>query len=453
MRAPLVLLHIAVLWFLVLRGRRWMWAIPFLGMVILGMRWYQRQQHVGPEVRMSFQAILESYGVTVAWTILLIGIWQLFSIFWLVTYTTGFRLLWWHMLVYLWAIFFQKKDLAMIAHAGRWVSGWLIVWQSTQFGSWWLVMDVVSMMISLSFALYACIVFVLWTMGSKIERRIPALLFIFFQLTILVGVVYYADTFTLRTLLGGQIYLGVVYWVLQWLYNQNRLPFQKDEEESEDVLQMILRGEYLQWKDFSVDHTAWSLRDMFVQIGNEIVQKLPVWSFRVLGFLNLLFMLLQLILILSWNTGDTGLWIDIWFWVSMLVYIMNYFVLQQQRIDVWWQRALTFFLVNFGIYLTIYHIFGNVPVYLVGCGVMRSLCNALLMIHLRNSSLHTLLTYKDFQYWLFGNMVAIIANSYFMFLLPMSLQLRFTLVMIYLAIQALLLKYQLAPITKSPQRL
>lgn len=81
MRAPLVVLHIVVLRFLVLRGWRWMGAVPFFGIVVLSIWYYQRQQYAGQELRLSAQVALESYGVTVAWTILLVGIWQLFHIF------------------------------------------------------------------------------------------------------------------------------------------------------------------------------------------------------------------------------------------------------------------------------------------------------------------------------------------------------------------------------------
>jgi hypothetical protein len=449
MRTPLILLHGVVFWFFIGRGRRWFSAIPFLGMVILGVWRYRRQQQASVDMRVDMQRILESYGVAIAWSILVIGIWQLIQIFGLLTYTTWFRLLGGHMLVYLAALFLGKKDLAVIAHVGRRVSGALIVLQARQFGNRWLVMDMISMMISLSLALYACIVFVLGAMGSKIDRRIHALLFIFLQLTILVGVIYYSDTITLWTLLGGQIYLGVLYGVLQRIYKERMLPTLDIPWDTEDLLHVILRGEQLHGQQIHKVGQAWSLREMIFQIGDEVIQKLPTWSFRVLWAINLVFMLIQLVLILTGKTGDVGLWIDIWFWVSTGVYIINYIVLQKQKIDVWWQRALTFFLINFGIYLTIYHLFGNVPVYLVGCGVLWSLFNAGAMIHFRSSPIGALLTQKDYQYWLFGNMVAIAANSYFMFLLPMSLQLRFTLVMIYLALQALLLKYQLAPMKKT----
>lgn len=442
MRAPLIGVHGAVIWFLLSRGRWWLWLVPCLGIVLFIIWYAYRQQDVSADMRIWAQEVLERYGIPLAWSVLLVGLRQLLTIFGLLTYATWFFLLGGHMVLYLGAIGFGKKDLALIAHTGRWVSGWLLVWQSMQFGSFWLTLDIISLMISVSFALYACVVFVIGTLGSRIDRRIPALLVVFSQLTVLVWVVYAADTFSLWTVLGGQIYLGVMYGLLHRIYQEKNRPLLEIDPE-EDLLHVILRGEQIHaHRELPAGPHKW-LRELFLDAGNEVISKLPDRALRVLGGLNLLCMVGQLVLVVTETSGEVGVWIDVWFRASVAVYIMNYIILQQQRIDVWGQRAMTFFLITFGIYLTIYHLFGNVPLYLVGCGVVRSLANALMMIHLRGSSLSTMLTEKDYQYWLLGNMIACIANSYFMVLLPISGQLRFTLVMIYLALQALLLHYQL----------
>ena len=96
-----------------------------------------------------------------------------------------------------------------------------------------------------------------------------------------------------------------------------------------------------------------------------MLTKLPSWVTVVLGSFNGIIMLIQLLLILTNKTGEYGMRIDTAFWVSVGVYVMNYFVLQQQAIALPGQRALTFLLINFGVYLTMYHIFGNNPLALV----------------------------------------------------------------------------------------
>lgn len=442
MRFSLVVIHLIVLWFLVLWWRRWMWLIPFFWVISLIVWYYQRQQYLDADIATGFQQTLQTYGSIGAWMIFLWWVWHLLYIFGVLTYSTWFRLLGWHMLVYLFALLYRSKEVATIAHSGWWMSGLLILWQSLQFKSVGLTLDVLGMLIGLSFALYACIVFVFGTMWVKIERRLSALLFVFFQLTILIGVIQYTSELTIRTVLWWQIYLWILYALLQrskqYMHDDHMSEWSED-----DVLHRILRGEHIQYAGYTKSDLGWwwlwqSISDAI----RDIQTRLPDRVFRVLGMLNLLLIAVQLLLIFTTSTGDTWYWIDIGFWVSMMIYVMNYFVLQQQGIVVRWQRAVTFLLINFGIYLTIYHIFGNEPVYLVGCGVIRSLMNGFLMIHHRYGKGLFPLTEEDYTYWLFGNMIAILANSYFMFLLPMSAQLRFTLVIIYLSLQGLMLRYQ-----------
>lgn len=149
------------------------------------------------------------------------------------------------------------------------VDGWVghfFFWQSIQFGSWSLSMDIISMMISLSFALYACIVFVLWTIGIKIDRRIPALLFVFSQLTILVWVIYSTDTLTLRTLLWWQIYLGVLYGVLQQIHSAKWSSIGKYWlKNQEDLLQLILRWERIHEQKTLTSSATPALYNVIVQ--------------------------------------------------------------------------------------------------------------------------------------------------------------------------------------------
>lgn len=65
------------------------------------------------------------------------------------------------------------------------------------------------------------------------------------------------------------------------------------------------------------------------------------------------------------------------------------------------------------------------------------------MIQLRQSGNRLGLSDEDYRYRLIGNMVAVVINTYFIFLLPVSVQLRFTLAAMYIALQFLLLKYQI----------
>jgi hypothetical protein len=298
------------------------------------------------------------------------------------------------------------------------------------------------MLLVLWFALYWAIVFIWWAVGLRVSRWYPALLVIFSQITLIIGIAYQASTFSIWTWLGALIYLWFLYLFLERVGISKKI--WQETIPHDDLLRRILR-----WQDIADDqwhiktNTSWWILAFIQESAAHVLNKLPNRVSNVLWSFNGWIMLVQLWVVLWWTSGEQWLRIDIAFWVSSIIYIMNYFILQRQQIALHWQRALTFLIINFGVYLTMYHLFGNAPLALVICGIIWSLCNAIIMIVIRQQKSASFLTEKDYQYWLFGNMAAICANSYFIVLLPLSAQLRFTLIMIYLSLQALLLNYQL----------
>lgn len=210
-------------------------------------------------------------------------------------------------------------------------------------------------------ALYAFIVFILGPLGYPAPRRITALLFIFIQLTILIRVIQRSDELSVWTVLGGQIYLGVLYRLLQKIGTHAPLASTQraDETSEDDLLYAILRGERLH--DRVQDHQADEqvMVSLLHQVRDELgplLHTLPQRAFSVIGGLNIVAMLIQTGLFVAQGASVTGRELEIAFWTSVAVYIMNYVILQQQGVAAWGQRLVVFLLVNFGIYLTIFHL-------------------------------------------------------------------------------------------------
>lgn len=438
----LFLLHCITISLLFYRWRWWVWWIPLLFLWALIVRRWQRQQHLDDyDIEADVYKGLQSYGIIAARTILIVGMRNLLNLFWLITFSTGFWLLGLHLTLRIIALVMRYKDSERLAHRWRWLSWLLILLQTRQFHDRSLLGDVFSMLLIVWFAIYATIVFIGWAIGLRLSRWYPALLVIFSQITLIIWIAYQTPSFTIWTWVGALIYLGFLYLFLErvalWTNAQTK------DIPHDDLLRRILRGQDIaddQWH-IKTKATTWLLN--FIQdSAAHVFTKLPHRVSTVLWSFSGIIMLIQLWVIVWWVSGEQWVRVDIWFWVSSMVYIMNYFILQRQKIALPWQRALTFFIINFGVYLTMYHLFGNNPLALVVCGIIWSIGNAIVMIIVRQQG-STRLSNKDYQYWLFGNIAAICANSYFIILLPLSPQLRFTLIMIYLALQALLLNYQL----------
>lgn len=441
-----LLLHIVTIVLLFTRWlwRMWFFPIAFLFLIVVWLR--NRQQKVQEDIRVRVIQSFQDFGLIGAWTIFLLATWQLATIFWLIAESTALRFLAFHLVCYILAIVMQKRDMVLMMHRWWRMSALFFVWQWYSYGWYNLAIDVFAWWIALSMALYAFIVFIISAVGVPVPKVIHAYLFLFLQLTILLYVMYRLSDFSVRTIVGWQIYLSLLYiWLERLRFSQHHAP--SDTMVWEDALTLILRGDRVRnttitpriavWQHFST-----SIYDAL----HPLLQKLPHWVFTAVWGLNIISMLLQLSLVLF---GSVVRWVQLAFWSSIVLYAMNYFILQRQHITVVFQRALLFSLINFAIYLTIYRIFWWIPLYLVWCGVVRSVLQAVMMINARNYPWLFSLTEQDYWYRLTGNMLAIIANSYFIFLLPVSLQLRFTIVMLYFAIQALLLRYQLSTVKKN----
>ncbi len=439
----LFLLHFITITLLFYRWRWWIWWVPLLCLWALIIWWWQRQQHVDEyDIEADVHDALQSYWILAARTILLVWIRNLLHLFWLISFTTWFWLLWFHLFLRITALVMRYKDIERLAHWWRRLSWLIILFQTRQFKDRSLLWDVFSMLLVLWFALYAAFVFIWGAIGLRVSRSYPALLVIFSQITLIIGIAYQASTFSIWTWLGALIYLGFLYLFLE------RVGISKISQQEavphDDLLRRILRGQDIADDQWHIKtSTSTSLLTFIQESAAHVMSKVPSRVSNVLWSFNGWIMLVQLWVVLWWISGEQWLRVDIAFWVSSIVYIMNYFILQRQQIALPWQRALTFLIINFGVYLTMYHLFGNAPLALVICGIIWSVCNAVMMIFVRQQKSDLRLTEKDYQYWLFGNMAAICANSYFIILLPLSAQLRFTLIMIYLSLQALLLNYQL----------
>jgi hypothetical protein len=63
---------------------------PIFTIMVFIARRYQRQQYLGKEFREDIIDSFQSYGLLVAWSVFVLGIWQLASLFGLIEYSSAF---------------------------------------------------------------------------------------------------------------------------------------------------------------------------------------------------------------------------------------------------------------------------------------------------------------------------------------------------------------------------
>ncbi|USN54747.1 MAG: hypothetical protein H6765_09775 [Candidatus Peribacteria bacterium] len=136
-------------------------------------------------------------------------------------------------------------------------------------------------------------------------------------------------------------------------------------------------------------------------------------------------------------------WSELLLWFGIAAFFVNYLLLRTIKFYYAMQRVVAFILINFGIYFSIVNVFGNDVVYLMSFGMLRSILNSLAIFHAKYFSQQGILEYKDYFYWIGTNLLATLVNIYFVFFLPVSAQLRFSIGAIYFGMQFFLLLYNL----------
>lgn len=140
------------------------------------------------------------------------------------------------------------------------------------------------------------------------------------------------------------------------------------------------------------------------------------------------------------------------FWFGLAAFFVNYLLLREIGFYHSLQRVVAFVLINFGIYLSIIKGFGNQLFLLVVFGVGWSILNSLLIFLSNRFRFHDLLARQDYLIWIATNAFATVINIYFILRLPLSGQFRFSLVVLYLGIQAVLVLYTLRYVQRTLPR-
>ena len=163
----------------------------------------------------------------------------------------------------------------------------------------------------------------------------------------------------------------------------------------------------------------------------------------IIAFFNVLLIAGQVVVFL------TDLW---WKWIltheillrfGIISFFVNYLLLKQIWFPHHIQRIVAFILINFGVYLSIANIWGAQPLYFVSIGSIRSIVNNLLMTQTKWILKSSFLQEYDYLYRIWANALITFLNVYFMFLLPVSLQMRFFIALMYFGLQMFLILYNL----------
>lgn len=434
----LIARHILFVAFFVLIGAWWVSVLPVLGGVFLLL--YSSSESTYSLTREGTNAFLKEHALSLSWIMVMIGLRGFLDI------VTGasLQVVLWLMLcnLILWIGSYVTKyhDGKVIFHLGRYIASALFLVSTVGEYGFGVLFDLLVGWTSVTMAVYAFLVFVLGAVWMANDKSLHYPLFILFNCCIVYLIAHYTQGNGGFSLMAAQAYLMILYAGIWWIYNKYGTANPLLDESEDALFEHIMDGKLIsRYSKPQVDSTIELVDDAYTFLGgiNETGKQL-------MGLINVGLMIAQIALFIirmqSWLIGLDS----VWFRWGVGFFFGSFLLLRSIGFAYKIQRVMAFILLNFGIYLSIIARFGNDVVYIVGLGIIWTIVNSLAVFQLRFLDPRGVLTSEDVMYWIIGTGLATLCNIYFMFLLPVSYQLIFSMVFLYVGIQVFLMRYNVA---------
>lgn len=289
-------------------------------------------------------------------------------------------------------------------------------------------------------AMAAMIVFVSPLLGGTYKKSDTYLLFITSNLAILFGIYGYTWQQAYVGTLIGLLYVMLVY-VAMVLVRRYTAHIEWREEKQKDPFFSILAGKRL------LEQKQPMRLDLLLE-SQQFLEKLDPSTKFAMGMLNVVVMILLIYFFLTRHGQLPLVAHELIFRCGIAVFFVNYLLLRTLGFYHEVQRIGSFLLITFGMYATSMHVFGGEVIYLLLFGIAWTILNSAAMFHTRFIGLHTLLQAQDYWYRIGAILLASLCNLYFVFLLPISGQLAFSLSCLYLGVQGVLSWYTILFVKK-----
>lgn len=412
----LCLMYGSVMFFL---GLPWLIFLPWL--CFLGFSAFSFQPHSSQRKK-----LLVQHTLLISWILIWIWAWLVLYEFWVSLLTIWISMTLLNALSLVISYRLDYKDGHMLFHIWLYIALWVGLWWS--FLLWFTEFYLLSVSFFL-FCLYAWVSYI-WRHYFDIPKIVYSLTYFTFHLIVLSGIYILTHQNKLVMLLCWQLYLFGVYMVSYGL----RRDF-KQEQKKDMTLTAILSGERIVRRR---EKKSMTLAPLLHRAKQEVGQILPFVQF----LLNSLTVFVVWFLLVSFVVQVVNLTLSFWdhivYWISIWVYVANFFVLHRDKTMYDVHRFMFFCVINAAYFLSIFLLTDFVVVWIVFFGVLWTLAQTIMMLFQQEK---TLLMQRDYYYWSIVVVCVIFFVLMFMIDIEVSGQLLFAWVMLYVGIQALLMRY------------
>ncbi len=430
----LIMWHLIFIVALIVIWVRWIALIPLLWWVAL-MLFASPKDSTAESKTLWINRLLQDHTITLARILIMVWLWWFLDVLtwwslevWL--WLLGINLLFW-----LWSYIFGYKDWREVFHYWWYFASLLFLVSLSRLWEYSMVLDMLVIWCSITMAVYAFLVFVLWAVDQTVWKSLHYPLFITFNCCIVYLIYHYTQQNIWLSLAWAQAYLLIVYgFIWQVLYDYQWLDWYNNDD---DLFRHILSGQ-------TITRFTRSLSPKTLEIYDDIRWFFStIWSASkwVMWLLNIALVLGQVVLFLYHINDGVGHWDYVWFWAWVLLFFGSFILLR----SIWFarklQRIIAFVLLNIALYMTIIALFGNDIIFIVWLWVLRTVINSIVIIQRHFFDVRGILLDEDVSYWILWIIITSLCNLYFMIRMPLSFQVIFSMICLYIWIQVVLIRY------------
>lgn len=410
---------------------RYLWLIPLILLV-----WVLVYSIWDISLKGKVNSLVTNYWLFLAWIIIMIWFFLSAKFFGVATINSLLFLIAINILFYLWSYVFRYEDGKQIAHVW-FLTSVVAMLTFTRIVYWAKIsFKLLSYFWVLYFTLITFTIFILWIKYETKEN----LKYLFF---VLGGWVVILTLYKLIPNL--YIFLIVLVVLLQVLYSAiyyiltHKPP--TIEEEKEISVRRILAWERIlkkqnDWK-FKISQSIYDFIDNMPQIVKYCLE----WI-NTLIILLLIYLYFRNTLSIKWSVEQ------IFYWVIMLWFIVNVYSLKKIEYTSTFQRLITFLVINFAIYISLFSAFKWDIESVTLFAIVRNLLSTSLVFSIHKTKVWTYLKKIDYSFWIFTTLLALIVNIVLLFSTKIPQAFLFPMILLYVWIQWFLVYYGIKYIKK-----
>ena len=381
-------------------------------------------------------SLVVSYWLFLAWIIIMLWFFLSLKFFDISTINSLLFLVALNILFFVWSYLFKYEDGKQISHVWLLISilsiiiyTWIVFWANEAF-------KIFSCFWALYTALIGFTIFILW-IKYEINESLKYLFFVlagWLCILALYKLIPNLYVFLIVIVVLLQILYSIIYYIL------NHKP-PTLEEQKEISVRRILAGERIlkkenDWK-FKIPQNVYD----FVENMPQIVKYCMEWI-NTFIILLLIYLYFRNMLSLKWSVEQ------VFYWVIMLWFIVNVYSLKKIDYTSMVQRLITFLVINFAIYISLFSAFKWDIESVALFAIVRNILSTSLVFSIHKTKVWSYLKKVDYTFWIFTTLLALLVNIIMLFNTQIQKAFLFPMILLYVWIQWFLVYYSIKYVKK-----